>query len=477
MRRHLALLVTAFAVACGGPTEPVGTASSAGAGGGAGASGASGASAGAAGMGGSTAAGSGAVSGGAGASGSATAGTSGAAGSMSAGAAGTSTGGASTAGVGGTTTAGAAGTATAGAAGTSAAGTAGSSTAGTSAAGAGGSSAAGSAGTSGSSTAGAAGSGVAGGAGAAGVTFLELTGPADWTSIEATGIDGTGQYVIAYCNTPQGSRGCLWDGASWTILGDKGWSPRGVSLGGGVVVGDKYYWSDPTGLVTIGDALSIGAVSDDGNWVAGMHASGGTMAFRWSMASDMEDLGDLAGGGVQSEAYGISADGSTACGYSVATAGSFAFIWTKVGGMISMGDLLGGSNQSYCLAINPLGDVAIGWSSSGKGNEAFRWSKAGGMTALGVPGGAGWKNSRAGALSADGNVIVGYTDTGFGDESAVVWTPSGKMQLLDAYLTGLGVDLTGWQMKRAVGVSHDGKSIVGWGFTGAGQRSFLVKLQ
>ena len=53
----------------------------------------------------------------------------------------------------------------------------------------------------------------------------------------------------------------------------------------------------------------------------------------------MMGLGDLAGGGFFSYAYGVSGDGSTVVGVS-SNGGYDAFVWTPGGGMESLYDLL-----------------------------------------------------------------------------------------------------------------------------------------
>jgi len=46
---------------------------------------------------------------------------------------------------------------------------------------------------------------------------------------------------------------------------------------------------------------------------------------------------------------------------------------------------------------------------------------------------------------------------------AFIWDPEIGMRSLGAYLESLGVDLGGWDLWSATGISADGKTIVGYG--------------
>lgn len=140
----------------------------------------------------------------------------------------------------------------------------------------------------------------------------------------------------------------------------------------------------------------------------------------------MVGLGDLPGGDFFSEAYGVSADGNVVVGQSRGAMGDEAFVWTHAGGMVGLGDLAGGS----------FGSVASG-------------------------------------VSADGGVVVGRASGTSGDE-AFVWTHAGGMQSLSDILSGNGVDLTGWQLRQALGVSADGQTIVGEAINPDGFREAYV---
>jgi probable HAF family extracellular repeat protein len=136
-------------------------------------------------------------------------------------------------------------------------------------------------------------------------------------------------------------------------------------------------------------------------------------AFRWTVATGMQDLGTL--GGDWSEAYGVSADGS--------------------------------------VIVGSARDAA-------RWEPAFRWTAATGMQNLGALPGDTW--CRAYAVSADGRIVVGQSRSG-----AFIWTPETGMR----YLRDVFAHLIppGWELTMARGMSPDGRFIVGWGRNPQGQ--------
>lgn len=187
-------------------------------------------------------------------------------------------------------------------------------------------------------------------------------------------------------------------------------------------------------------------------------------------AASFRGLGDLPGGFFSSQAANVSADGAVAVGIGTIAAGSGqeGFRWTQSGGMAGLGDLPGGNVFSRARAVSADGDVVVGISVSDSGSEAFRWTQSGGMAGLGdLPGGS--FGSVANGVSADGSVIVGGGNTASG-ATAFYWTESGGMQnLKDLLVSSFGLDLTGWTLTAASGVSADGLVVVGSGLNPLGQ--------
>jgi probable HAF family extracellular repeat protein len=187
-------------------------------------------------------------------------------------------------------------------------------------------------------------------------------------------------------------------------------------------------------------------------------------------------LGTL--GGRESEAYGVSADGSVVVGWSYNAAGNDrAFRWTASGGMQDLGTL--GGRESVALGASANGAVVVGSAQNAAGQwRAFRWTASGGMQDLGTLGGDG---SVANGVSADGSVVVGWANNAAGEYRAFRWTASGGIEDLNlTYVYVLSCSVTpGSVLIAAHAVSSDGRYIVGTGFNAAtGRReAFLLDTQ
>jgi len=174
-------------------------------------------------------------------------------------------------------------------------------------------------------------------------------------------------------------------------------------------------------------------------------------------------MGDLSGGSFYSVAYGVSANASVIVGKSESASGAEAFYWTPSGGMQGIGDLPGGGFHSAAKAVSADGSVVVGYGNSASGREAaFRWTVLGGMQGLGdLPGGE--LRSVAEDVSGDGSVVVGYGSSASGTE-AFIWDAANGMQnLKDVLVNDYSLDLTGWTLIYARGISDDGLTIVGYG--------------
>jgi len=254
-----------------------------------------------------------------------------------------------------------------------------------------------------------------------------------------------------------------------------------ASADGSVVVGTTYptpqsggffrtaAWRWVGGVATDLGALGGGmfseahSVSADGSIVVGASMNpAATEAFRWTQAGGMVGLGALGGTdpAFRSAAFGISGNGQVIVGESDSAPGRQAFRWTQAGGMTGLGNLAGGAPGSKALAASFDGSVIVGQGTGARGPEAFRWTGAAGMLGLGHL--AGGANSIARAVSASGAVVVGDSDSTRGMQ-AFVWTEASGMRGIADGLIAAGVNLTGWNLTSATGVSADGTVIVGSG--------------
>ena len=248
---------------------------------------------------------------------------------------------------------------------------------------------------------------------------------------------------------------------------------RGISGDGSVIVGygqnsnasfEAFRWTSWGGMQGLGfvsgaSASNAWAISGDGSVIAG---ASGQVASRWTASGGVQPLGAVGTG------RGVNADGSVIVGVFTNNAGNAeAFRWTSGGGVQGLGDLPGGSFDSLAAGISADGSTIVGVS----GQEAFRWTSAGGMQGLGdVP---SLSYSSATAVSNDGSIIVGEaggSPAGGDDRTAFIWDAAhGMRNLRDVLVNEYGFDLTDWtRLGSANGISADGTTIVGWGYTATG---------
>jgi len=97
--------------------------------------------------------------------------------------------------------------------------------------------------------------------------------------------------------------------------------------------------------------------------------------------------------------------------------------------MIGLGALPDGGSQSFATAVSADGDVIVGYSNSDSGAEAFLWNSLLGMinfkdylAVAGVDGLTGWTLNRAWDVSDDGHTIVGYGTNPAGNQEAWIAT-------------------------------------------------------
>lgn len=255
-------------------------------------------------------------------------------------------------------------------------------------------------------------------------------------------------------------------------------------------------------------------MSADGSVVVGVN---GTSAFRWDAVNGMVGLPDLPGGGVNAQANGVSDDGSIIVGQGFSSLGTEAFRWDATTGSVGLG-VLQSPGESWANAITGDGTVIVGGGTRNLNPPALKWDATGTLSQLPSTGAA-----IANAVSADGSVVVGAGGSGVGTQAvlwngirreilgafatnsgvlsssaldvsadgsvvvgtsattslatAFVWDRTLGLRRLDVVLASLGVDLTGWTLTSATGISADGQTIVGYGInpvTGANEAWIAV---
>jgi probable HAF family extracellular repeat protein len=118
-----------------------------------------------------------------------------------------------------------------------------------------------------------------------------------------------------------------------------------------------------------------------------------------------------------------------------------------------LGDLPGGQFDSRATAVSADGSIVFGTTNTASGTQTFRWNVGTGMVSLGTLPGTTFSEPRS--VSGDGSVLVGYSGNALptAQFQAYRWTAGTGM-------VGLGV-LPGDTFSSAAGVSGDGSVVVG----------------
>jgi probable HAF family extracellular repeat protein len=262
-----------------------------------------------------------------------------------------------------------------------------------------------------------------------------------------------------------------------------------VSANGAVVVGEgqstdgqeAFRWTASSGAMTgLGDlpgdifASYATAVNANGSVVAGgaWPANGATQAFRWTSAGGMTGLTPASGTFMEGTAYGMSSDGAVIVGDQGNPDSGSAFRWTAASGMVTLPTPRNSSgtlaSYSSARAVSADGLLIAGQAVFRKTTyppsetqEAILWN-AGTFTRLGDLAG-GTISAGANDVAAIGSVVVGFSSTDNGYE-AFIWDPTnGMRRLQDVLETQYQLDVSGWTLVSAEGISGDGMTIVGWG--------------
>jgi probable HAF family extracellular repeat protein len=153
----------------------------------------------------------------------------------------------------------------------------------------------------------------------------------------------------------------------------------------------------------------------------------GTLGGSWSMATGVNNLGQVTGRSEVLNSYGLLR--------------AHAFLWTKNGGMQDLGTLPDSYNDflfsSGGQAVNDLGLVAgSSWWSRSQ-DHAFIWSRNSGIQDLGTPPGL-YGDTHAHGINIFGQVVGAAAEiTGGAYPHAFLWTKAGGMQTLGNLPGGL----------------------------------------
>lgn len=157
--------------------------------------------------------------------------------------------------------------------------------------------------------------------------------------------------------------------------------------------------------------------------------------------------------------YGLSRDGQTAVGRD---ADGRAMSWTAAGGIVSFGQASQFGTTSFGGAISDDGRVIGGvYQASSTREGVFRWTDSQNFQGLGrgIGGPANWVSS----MSADGNVMVGWSEDPQTTASVgFIWTPQSGLRTLPGSNFGT----------KARDVTADGSMVVGSRARSGGHAAF-----
>jgi uncharacterized membrane protein len=238
---------------------------------------------------------------------------------------------------------------------------------------------------------------------------------------------------------------------------------------------EAFLWRKVGGTIGLGwlpggTSSTAHGLSKDGSVVVGgvEYGLSSGEGFRWRAEEGMLGIGDLPGGAPRSLATAVSADGTIVVGVAnYDPAGGpqgQAFRWTESNKQLTGLGFLPGTTSSFAWCISGDGSVIVGHAASQAAfRRPFRWTEAGGMVELGhlsmvLP------DSAAYAASSDGLVVVGVSRGPSTVQEAVIWDEVHGIRSIREVLTGrYGMNLDGWLLLAAWGVSTDGSTIVGIG--------------
>lgn len=338
---------------------------------------------------------------------------------------------------------------------------------------------------------------------------------------QALGISSDGKSIVGQVGFPDGTRPVLWDdhGRMYELSTPPGFiysyaynTADAARLIVGASSGHVLVWTAPEESQTLADFLQqqgvdlsgaeiIGQVqrsvestyvSADGTSIIGAAKRPFTTPwgwestrleiFRWSASGGLTWSGGLSNDEIcdgYSAPAAVSNDGSVVVGWSVRSDCIVEAVRWTGGGLQGLGFLSEEAIESWATAVSPDGSVVVGVDLQEStdpnlrfAEQAFRWTEGAGMIGLGYLDGS-LEMSTPLSVSGDGSIVVGYAvmPDGPDREKAFIWTEADGMRSLEAVLQeNYGLDLNGWHLSRATGISADGTVIVGSGRNPEGKK-------
>jgi uncharacterized membrane protein len=251
---------------------------------------------------------------------------------------------------------------------------------------------------------------------------------------------------------------------------------QGISADGKIVVGGgsggAFYWNwkaDPTPTFIGGTDAT--AISDDGSVIVGCIKDpvlGVEVAARWTQATGWLSLGFLPNAlncPSKSNAYDVSADGSTVIGLSWDGCSGRAFYWTQPTGMLEMQVLGNGANRATAIAAD--GSAVAGFAQGTSNRTPAYWQPdlSGVLLDIDV-------NGEVHNLNSDASLSVGSMYQGGVSQEAFLRTSGGTVTNLGT----LNVETDPLEPQygsHAYDLSDDGQLVVGFDTLGTFREAWV----
>ncbi len=260
-----------------------------------------------------------------------------------------------------------------------------------------------------------------------------------------------------------------------------GWRQQGLAI-------TPFRWNNPGPTVALPvpagwTNVRANAISPDGGFAVGTASPtfGVSRAIRWVGVQQPELLEMLP---LATESGGRDADGAGAIYGVMAIAGvNYMVRWSPSGtGVTVLAGLPTGGPASGPVAT-PMRVSLDGTRIAGYTEELgtvpvvghpWLWTRAGFTPIPNLPGAT---RCIPAGLAEDGSMVVGSCEYGLtGPAAGFVWTPGGGTREISQVLSALGASFAGWSV-NGVGMSRDGRSLIGGGTNPAGQsESWLARL-
>jgi hypothetical protein len=199
---------------------------------------------------------------------------------------------------------------------------------------------------------------------------------------------------------------------------------------------------------------TVGAISDNG--VVSMHTSGGGV-YKWSTSGGLVQIGSITNGYPAAGRTMVSNDGTkiassvtnAATGFNeISTYDAATSTWANKGGLVPTG-WDGSVSSTWGMSSNGTTIVGLGWLTAANAH-AVKWDAVNGVVDLGSM--VSGRSSRANAVNSDGTVVVGWQDEPTGTRSGARWVNG-----VESFIT----DGSGNNLGEAGAVSADGNTIIG----------------